>query len=103
MVRKVGEEEMTIIFFSLGLGFLIGYKRWIDDKWIRMNSRFQNVWLVILIFVMGMSIGGDREILRKLPVLGGKSVLFAVVCSAGSVLVVYFLSRIFFSKEEMKK
>ena len=94
---------MLKIFVSLSLGFLIGYRKLIGAKLIMINSKLQNVWLLLLIFVMGMSIGADRDTLQKLPSLGGKTLNFAVICIVGSVMTVYLISRLFFEKEEGKE
>lgn len=88
---------------ALALGFIIGYRKLISDKGIRMNGKLQTVWLLLLIFSMGMSIGMDKELFSKLPSLGWKGILFAVVCSAGSVICVYIFSKLFFREEEKEK
>lgn len=93
---------MFKIFLSIGLGILIGYRNMLSPKAIKWNSRLQNVWLLLLIFVMGMSIGMDGDILKQLPVLGGKALLFAVATIIGSVLVVYIVSSAFFEREGHK-
>lgn len=87
---------------ALGFGFFIGYKKIISDKAIQLNGKLQTVWLLLLIFSMGMSIGMDKQLFSKLPSLGWKGILFAVVCSAGSVIVVYIFSKLFFTEEEEK-
>ncbi|MCI8703314.1 MAG: lysine exporter LysO family protein [Anaerotignum sp.] len=90
---------MGKIFLVLGLGFLIGYKGVLQEKGLRMNGRLQTAFLLLLIFCMGVSIGRNGEILRNLPLLGGKALLFAVFAILGSTLAVYFLSRLFLQKE----
>ena len=64
-----------------------------------MLFRSQTAFLLLLIFCMGVSIGRNGEILRNLPLLGGKALLFAVFAILGSTLAVYFLSRLFLQKE----
>lgn len=87
------------VFLSLGLGFLLGYMGLVKEKMLKVNQRLQTVWLVLLIFIMGMSIGMDSQILKSLPTLGGKALLFTLACSAGSVFVVFLISHFFFDKE----
>ena len=91
---------MVYIFISLLLGFLIGYKKWLNEKMILLNGKLQTVFLLLLIFVMGMSIGMDKSILTQLPALGGTAFIFAVAACIGSVIVVYIISRIFFKEEK---
>ena len=56
---------MINILLSLAFGFLIGYKKLLSEKMILLNGKFQTLVLLLLIFVMGMSIGIDREILTE--------------------------------------
>ena len=70
---------MWDIFLAVGLGFFIGYKGFIKEKGIRLNSKLQTVWLMLLIFCMGVSIGRNGDIVKNLPLLGGKAILFAII------------------------
>lgn len=89
------------IFISLAIGFLIGYKKFVSEKLITLNSKFQLICLLILIFSMGMSIGSNKEIIAYLPTLGFKAFIFSVCCIGGSVFVVYLFS--FLLDKEGKK
>jgi len=93
---------MWDIFLVVGVGFFIGYKGLIKEKGIKLNSKMQTVWLMLLIFCMGVSIGRNGEIVRNLPILGGKAVLFAVMTALCSTIVVYIFSRLFLDKEGEK-
>lgn len=93
---------MRDIFLAVGIGFFIGYRGWIKEKGIKLNSKLQTVWLMLLIFSMGVSIGRNGEIVKNLPLLGGKAVLFALLAIVCSVAVVYFLSTLFLAKEDGK-
>ena len=93
---------MWDIFLAVGLGFLIGYKGFIKEKGIKLNSKLQTVWLMLLIFCMGVSIGRNGNIVKNLPLLGGKAVLFALMTALCSTIVVYILSHLFLEKEGKK-
>lgn len=93
---------MRDVFLAVGIGFFIGYKGFLKEKGIRINSKLQTVWLMLLIFCMGVSIGRDGEIVKNLPILGGKALLFAILAALGSTLVVYVLSSLFLEKEGKK-
>ena len=90
---------MWDIFLVVGIGFFIVYKGLIKEKGIKLNSKLQTVWLMLLIFCMGVSIGRNGEIVKNLPVLGGKAVLFAIMTAVCSTIVVYLFSRLFLDKE----
>ncbi|WP_304509773.1 LysO family transporter [Anaerotignum sp.] len=91
---------MWKIFMVLTLGFLIGFFDLLKEKQIKINCRLQTLWLLLLIFCMGVSIGRDGEVIGNLPVLGGKALLFAILAVVGSVVFVFMLSRLFLKKEE---
>lgn len=93
---------MWDIFLAVGIGFFIGYKGLIKEKGIKWNGKLQTVWLMLLIFCMGVSIGRNGEIVKNLPLLGGKAVLFALMTAACSTIVVYILSTLFLEKEGKK-
>ena len=90
---------MWDIFLVVGIGFFIGYKGLIKEKGIKLNSKLQTVWLMLLIFCMGVSIGRNGEIVKDLPILGGKAILFAIMTALCSTIVVYIFSRLFLEKE----
>ena len=90
---------MWDIFLVVGIGFFIGYKGLIKEKGIKLNSKLQTVWLMLLIFCMGVSIGRNGDIVKNLPVLGGKAVLIAIMTALFSTIVVYIFSRLFLDKE----
>ena len=93
---------MWDIFLVVGIGFFVGYKGLIKEKGIKLNSKLQTVWLMLLIFCMGVSIGRNGEIVKNLPLLGGKAVLFAIMTALCSTIAVYIFSRLFLEKEGEK-
>ncbi len=93
---------MWDIFIAVGLGFFIGYKGFLKEGGIKLNSRLQTIWLMLLIFCMGVSIGRNGDIVRNLPILGGKAIVFSVLAAACSIIVVYILSSLFLEKEGRK-
>lgn len=50
--------------------------------------------LVLLLLVMGASLGANRQIVDQLGVLGGQALFMAWATVVGSVLAVYLLSRV---------
>ena len=90
---------MGKIFLALGVGFIIGFYGLIKEKGIKINCQLQTLWLLLLIFCMGVSIGRNGEVIENLPTIGGKALMFAILTVVGSVIVVFILSR-FLEKEE---
>lgn len=94
---------MSIIFLSLGIGFIIGYKKILSQRFVTLNGRFQTASLFLLIFFMGVSIGNDDAVFQNIASIGIKAFAFAVACIAGSVGAVYIASKIFLKSEEDAK
>ncbi|WXR60762.1 LysO family transporter [Peptostreptococcaceae bacterium AGR-M142] len=85
--------EKIIIFFSLGI--IIGLFQLIPKQYMKFNSKLQTVSLIILIFGMGTSIGGDEKILKSLNEVGFKAFAFAILSIAFSIIILFIFSKIF--------
>ena len=70
----------------------------LNEKGLKINAKLQTVWLMLLIFCMGVSIGRNGDIIQALPSLGGKALLYAVLAVIGSIVAVYLLTKVFLRK-----
>lgn len=86
---------MRQILIALVLGAILGYFVKLSDKGTKINGRLQQVGVIFLLFSMGVSIGADSDIIRKLPSIGLKAFLFAVGTIGCSIVIVYILSEKF--------
>lgn len=59
------------------------------------NEKLQLACTLALIFAMGVSLGGGGRFFASLAFIGGQSLLFCLVPTAGSIAAVYLLSRRF--------
>lgn len=55
--------------------------------------------VVILLFVMGMEIGSDGQIVRNLPSLGGTALAIALAATAGSLVAARIAYRFLFGRK----
>lgn len=62
------------------------------------NARLQTALTLLLIFTMGLSIGGDESLLAALPVIGLDSLIFCALAMGASVALVYAVTRRRFDK-----
>lgn len=72
-------------------------------KWKRINELLQTVCTLLLIFSMGVLLGSRENYLHEITTLGFQSILFFLIPSVFSVIVVYPLTRIFLDKRREKK
>lgn len=56
--------------------------------------------IVLLLFLLGLSVGGNREIVNNLPSLGGQAFLLAFAATLGSVLAAGIVYHFFFKEKE---
>lgn len=47
----------------------------------------------VLLFLLGISLGGNHDLLERLTELGLRGVCIGLLCAAGSALAAYLLSR----------
>jgi len=94
--------NMGKIFIAVGLGVALGFFGVIRGRGLKWNGYMQTFWLMLLIFCMGVSIGRNKEVIDNLLILGGRALLFSILAIIGSVVVTYFVSRLFLGKEGSK-
>lgn len=88
-----------IILLVLALGVLIGarivpvrFKKWIE--------RLQTIFIAILIFAMGISLGSRENFIEELMTLGISSLVLAIIPMFLSAYFVYILTKYFFKDKQ---
>ncbi|ABR48622.1 conserved hypothetical protein [Alkaliphilus metalliredigens QYMF] len=86
---------MNILFYLiiLVLGATVGYKKLLSEQSLEKLSKLQNVALLFLLFIMGINIGLDRDIIASFGVIGFQAVLLAVSSIIFSVIGVRLVSK----------
>lgn len=83
---------MQIILIML-LGMLVGH--WFPERHKKKNEYFQIICTTLLIFSMGVTLGSRENFIQDLGNLGIQSLLFCLIPSVFSILLVFVLSRRF--------
>jgi NhaP-type Na+/H+ or K+/H+ antiporter len=81
-----------IIFASLMVGVLLGANQKLPKKIIKYNDLFTFVGVLVLLFVMGLSLGMKIE-WKDLRSLGYQSLVFTGLTVFFSILVVYLFAK----------
>lgn len=90
------------VIIVMCLGILAG--RFLVPKGARKgNDRISMVCTALLIFSMGVMLGRKEHFLEELSSLGLSSLLFFLVPTALSILVVFFLTKKFMQKDKSDK
>lgn len=83
-----------LILLMLGLGIFIGSRPSIRTAPLPWLGKAQMVLLFLLIFVLGVNIGSDPEIVASLGELGLSALLVTLLAMAGSVVAVFLVRRL---------
>ncbi|MEG0517513.1 MAG: LysO family transporter [Bacteroidales bacterium] len=87
-----------IMFFGVALGFLLK-----KMEWLQKISKGISVTIFLLLFLLGLSVGSNKEIVDNLATLGGQAFILAIMGSLGSAIAAWGVYRIFFAKKGGKK
>jgi uncharacterized membrane protein YbjE (DUF340 family) len=87
---------MLGILIALTLGIIVGLIFKFNEKQKFILSKLQLVGVTFLLFSMGASIGIKDSILLNLKNIGLSSLFFALSTSLFSIIIVYFITKLFF-------
>ncbi len=84
---------MYIVFISLALGLLFGclYK---NTTISRLFNLFTEILLLLLVGLMGLNLGSNREIISNFSDLWIKALIFSLAASLGSIGLVSLLLKV---------
>ncbi len=84
---------MFNVLIALITGLVIGKLLSKQDRVLPYLSKVTLAAVIGLLFIMGVQIGSNPEVLASLPTLGGRALVFALVTAGGSVLCSVPLAR----------
>lgn len=90
----------TVIGIMFG-GIAIGYAMRSCD-WLQKLGKPISYTILLLLFLLGISVGSNKAIVENLGTLGGEAFLIALAGTAGSVLAAWGV-YVFFFKERRGK
>lgn len=85
--------RLVLYLAILFLGILIGYKEISHKKLLAKLNHLQMIALIILLFVMGIRIGVDEEVINSLGTLGFQAFVLSGCAIIGSVLAVFIYRK----------
>ncbi len=94
---------MFWVFGTMIAGICIGYLLRNRRKLFFHIGRL-NMWIIyLLLFAMGLSVGGNDAVMDNLGGLGLRAIIIAMAGIAGSVLLSWLLYKYFFVSGEERK
>lgn len=80
---------MFIVIAFIFMGILVGYvARKRKTEWL---SRTITLLVWVLLFLMGIEVGGNERIMRSLPNLGVEALVMSVMATLGSCMAAWLL------------
>ncbi|NOQ23756.1 MAG: LysO family transporter [Bacteroidales bacterium] len=91
---------MIIVLILMSFGIGIGWFLHKHKKFIKITSELTNWAIYLLLFLLGLSVGTNDEILNNFDEIGYQSIIITVFAVMGSVLVSWLCFTLFFKKDE---
>lgn len=86
-------SRVVLYFGLLAIGWFLSNRGKIHDNLMKRISAIQSIILFALIFIMGVRIGMDEQILSSIGQIGVIAGVFAIVTMLISILFVYLARR----------
>ena len=91
--------RILMYFGLLAVGWFLRSKSLINEKLTGKISHIQTVILFVLIFIMGVRLGMDEQVVSSIGQIGVMAAVFAIVTAGFSILFVYLSRKRFFKNE----
>lgn len=85
--------RILLYFGLLAIGWLLSNKGYIHDKLVGKISAIQTLFLFILIFIMGVRLGMNEQVVSSIGQIGFKAVVFALFTAGFSVIFVFLVRK----------
>lgn len=88
---------MFNILFIMLTGVVLGYLCR-NARFVKLAGRGISLTVVLMLFILGLSVGSNAAIVRNLGSFGWQAALLALSGSLGSVLAAWLVFNLFFKK-----
>jgi len=85
--------RILLYFGLLAIGWLLSNKGFIHEKVMEKISSIQTLFLFILIFVMGVRLGMNEQVVSSIGQIGFKAIVFALFTAGFSVIFVFLFRK----------
>lgn len=88
---------MGILFGGIATGYLLR-----RAEPVRRVGSATTYTILLLLFLLGVSVGTNRRVVENLASLGGEALLLSVAATVGSLLAAWAVYRLFFREREKR-
>ncbi len=91
---------MIVVLLCLAAGILVGALLRRRERFLKVIDQLTVWFIYIFLFLLGVSVGLNREIIAQFGRLGLKAVVIALACVIGSLVPAWFVYHFFFAREK---
>ncbi|MBU1355738.1 MAG: lysine exporter LysO family protein [Candidatus Edwardsbacteria bacterium] len=91
---------MFTVLAIMSAGIILGYMIRNKIRFIKYIDHSINIAIYLLLFLLGISVGGNRTVMDNLGSLGFNALLLAAGAVAGSVGLSYLTYKLFFAADK---
>ncbi len=92
---------MDMVIIAMLIGICLGVAIF-PKKWAKANSRIQMAFVLLILFSMGMGLGGNAHFFENVKEAGLQALGLSLATIGGSVLLVYIFTRLVPFKKNSK-
>ena len=89
-------EICALLIAGVGIGWLIRRRK----SWVRASERLMTGFVYLMLFLLGLGVGADPEMIRNIRTLGLQAFGIAWFALAGSIAAGLICSRVVFRRHE---
>ena len=87
---------MWKLLLLLAIGIIAGRKLKSQTRFLSLNERVISLLIFFLLFILGLSVGKDPEIMSNLGSLGLNALLLSLCAIGGSIFIGWIIQRYLF-------
>jgi len=90
---------MLQVLFIFAFGILIGYVVRNHNRVIKANDYMTNFAIYLLLFLLGLGVGSNKDIIENVDIIGFNAFLISVFAVAGSVFFAWIVNKFIFKSK----
>lgn len=82
-----------IMLAGISIGYLFR-----NIQFVKCTEKSISCTVILLLFILGLSIGSNKQIIGNLATFGGQAAILAASATCGSILASWMVLKLFFTK-----
>jgi len=89
---------MLLVLLCLCAGILLGIVLRRSERFLKVIDQLTVWFIYIFLFLLGLTVGLNREIIAQFGRLGMQAIIIALACVIGSLVPAWFVYHFFFAR-----